>query len=423
MNMLRYLTAGESHGPALTAIVEGFPSGVALDTELIDRELKRRQGGYGRGKRQTLETDRIIVDSGTYHGVTTGGPITLRLVNNDAKLERLPGARRARAAATSTWPARSTIRPASARSSNAPAPARRRSGSRSGRWRKLLLRELGITVFGYVRELGGIAAPPLSFDPAVRDASPVYTLNPEADPAIVAAIDAAKEAGDTLGGVVETVVTGCPIGLGSHAQWDRKLDARLALAVMSIQAIKAVEIGLGVEAARRPGSKVMDPIAYEPDHPADDRRFGFRRPTNNAGGIEGGTSNGEPIVVRASKKPISTLAARGPVDQHGDQGPPARRLRALRRLRRPRRQRDRRERRRLRDRRRRRREVRRDQPRRHQGGSRRGPRIEAETSRRVGCGGQGVLIRTERDTPRDPGSATKLKLRSRADSIILPRAG
>ena len=175
-----------------------------------------------------------------------------------------------------------------------------------------MLRELGITVFGYVRELGGIAAPPLSFDPAVRDASPVYTLNPEADPAIVAAIDAAREAGDTLGGVVETIVTGCPIGLGSHAQWDRKLDARLAAAVMSIQAIKAVEIGLGIEAARRPGSKVMDPIRYEPDHPPDDRRFGFRRPTNNAGGIEGGTSNGEPIVVRASKKPISTLAARGP---------------------------------------------------------------------------------------------------------------
>ena len=118
---------------------------------------------------------------------------------------------------------------------------------------RLLLRELGITVFGYVRELGGIDAPPLSFDPAVRDASPVYTLNPEADPQIVAAIDAAKAAGDTLGGVVEAVVTGCPVGLGSHAQWDRKLDARLALAVMSIQAIKAVEIGLGVEAARRPG--------------------------------------------------------------------------------------------------------------------------------------------------------------------------
>jgi chorismate synthase len=177
---------------------------------------------------------------------------------------------------------------------------------------RLLLKELGIAVFGYVRELGGIAAPPLSFDSAVRDASPVYTLNPEADPAIVAAIDAAREAGDTLGGIVEVVVTGCPIGLGSHAQWDRKLDARLAAAVMSIQAIKAVEIGLGIEAARRPGSQVMDPIRFEPGPAPGDRRFGFRRPTNNAGGIEGGTSNGEPIVVRAAKKPISTLAARGP---------------------------------------------------------------------------------------------------------------
>ncbi len=167
-------------------------------------------------------------------------------------------------------------------------------------------------MIGYVRELGGIAAPPRSFDLAVRDASPVYTLDPRADLAIVAAIDAAREAGDTLGGVVEAVVTGCPIGLGSHAQWDRKLDARIAGAVMSIQAIKAVEIGMGTEAARLPGSKVMDPIAYDQEHPADDRRHGFRRPTNNAGGIEGGTSNGEPIIVRAYKKPISTLAARGP---------------------------------------------------------------------------------------------------------------
>jgi chorismate synthase len=182
----------------------------------------------------------------------------------------------------------------------------------AGALAKLLLSQLGITVFGYVRELGGIAATPTALDPAIRDSSPVYSLNPEADPAIIAAIDAAREAGDTLGGMVETIVTGCPIGLGSHAQWDRKLDARLGAAVLSVQAIKAVEIGLGVEAARRVGSKVMDPIQYIPEHPSDDRRFGFRRPTNNAGGIEGGTSNGEPIVIRASKKPISTLAARGP---------------------------------------------------------------------------------------------------------------
>jgi chorismate synthase len=309
--MLRYLTAGESHGPALTAIVEGFPSGVTFDAALIDRELERRQGGYGRGKRQKLETDRIIVESGVFHGVTTGAPITLRLINNDAKLERLaePAAPRGghidlAGSINYQTGIRQVLERASARETALRVAA--------GALAKVLLRDLGVTVIGYVRELGGIAAPPESFDLAIRDASPVYTLNPAVDAAIVAAIDAAREAGDTLGGIVETIVTGCPIGLGSHAQWDRKLDARLAAAVMSIQAIKAVEIGLGVEAARRPGSKVMDPIAYESDHPADDRRHGFRRPTNNAGGIEGGTSNGEPIVVRASKKPISTLAARGP---------------------------------------------------------------------------------------------------------------
>ena len=309
--MLRYLTAGESHGPALTAIVEGFPSGITLDTGPIDRDLKRRQGGYGRGKRQTLETDRVIVDSGVYHGVTTGAPITLRLVNNDSKLERLkePAAPRGghvdlAGAINYQTGIRQVLERASARETALRVAV--------GGLAKLLLRELGIGVFGYVRELGGIEAPPLSQDEAVRDASPVYTLNPGTDAAIVAAIDAAKAAGDTLGGIVEAVVTGCPIGLGSHTQWDRKLDARLALAVMSVQAIKAVEIGLGIEAARRPGSQVMDSIGFDAGHAADDRRFGFRRPSNNAGGIEGGTTNGEPIVVRAAKKPISTLAARGP---------------------------------------------------------------------------------------------------------------
>src|SRR3954469_12615446 len=309
--MLRYLTAGESHGPALTAIVEGFPSGVALDAEFINVELKRRQGGYGRGKRQTLETDRIIVDSATFHGVTTGAPLTLRLINNDAKLERLqePAAPRGghidlAGAINYQTGIRQVLERASARETALRVAV--------GGLARLLLAELEIDVFGYVLEIGGVAAPPLSLDIKVRDVSPVYTLNPQADAAIVAAIDAAQEAGDTLGGIVETLVTGCPIGLGSHAQWDRKLDARLAAAVMSVQAIKGVEIGLGIEAARRPGSKVMDPIRYEFDHTSGARRFGFRRPTNNAGGIEGGTSNGEPIVVRAAKKPISTLAARGP---------------------------------------------------------------------------------------------------------------
>jgi chorismate synthase len=311
VTMLRYLTSGESHGQALTAIVEGFPAGVTLDMAVIDRELQRRQGGYGRGKRQQIETDRVIVDAGIFHGVTTGGPITLRLVNRDAKLERLaePAAPRGghidlAGAINYQTGIRQVLERASARETAMRVAV--------GALARLFLRELGIKVFGYVVEVGGIAAPPVAQDLTIRDASPVYTLNPQADAAIVAAIDAAQAAGDTLGGVVETIVTGCPIGLGSHAQFDRKLDARLAAAVMSVQAIKGVEIGLGFEAARRLGSKVMDPIRYEADHPAHDRRYGFRRPTNNAGGIEGGTSNGEPIVVRAGKKPISTLAARGP---------------------------------------------------------------------------------------------------------------
>ncbi len=324
--MLRYLTAGESHGPSLTAIVEGFPSGVALDAEFINRELQRRQGGYGRGKRQTLETDRVIVESGTYHNVTTGAPLTLRLINNDAKLERLqepPSPRGGHVDLAGSINYQTGIRQVLERASARETAMRVAVGALA----RLLLREVGITVFGYVREIGGVVGPgfpEFAFEPNVRDASPVYTLAPPADAAMTGAIDEAKTNGDTLGGVVEAVVLGCPIGLGSHAQWDRKLDARLALAVMSIQAIKGVEIGLGSEAARRPGSKVMDPIAYEAEHPVDDRRMGFRRPTNNAGGIEGGTSNGEPIVVRAFKKPISTLAARGPsVDMATKQPRPA----------------------------------------------------------------------------------------------------
>jgi chorismate synthase len=324
--MLRYLTAGESHGPALTAIVEGFPSGVPFDAGFIDRELQRRQGGYGRGKRQTLETDRVIVESGTYHGVTTGGPITLRLINNDAKLERLqepPAPRGGHVDLAGSINYQTGIRQVLERASARETAMRVAVGALA----KTLLREVGISVFGYVREIGGVVGPSypeIPFDEGVRDASPVYTLAPSADEQMTRAIDEAKANGDTLGGVVEAVVLGCPIGLGSHTQWDRKLDARLALAVMSVQAIKGVEIGLGIEAARRPGSGVMDSITHDPCHPPDDRRFGFRRPSNNAGGIEGGTSNGEPIVVRASKKPISTLASRGPsVDMATKQPRPA----------------------------------------------------------------------------------------------------
>ena len=229
--MLRYLTAGESHGPALTALVEGYPSGVRIDVELINHELKRRQGGYGRGKRQTLEDDKVFIESGTYHGVSTGAPITLRLVNRDAKLERLqePAAPRGGHIDLSGSISYQTgIRQVLERASARETAARVAAGALA----KGLLREVGIEVFGYVAELGGVLAPPLSLDPAVRDASPVYTVNPEADPLIIAAIDNARAAGDTLGGIIEAVVTGCPIGLGSHVQYDRKLDARLAAAVM-----------------------------------------------------------------------------------------------------------------------------------------------------------------------------------------------
>ncbi len=308
---MRYLTAGESHGPALTAIVEGFPAGVTLNLEAIDYHLKRRQGGYGRGKRQQLESDRVVVESGWYRGVSSGAPITLRLINNDAKLERLtePAAPRGgHIDLAGSLSYQTGIRQVLERASARETAIRVAVGALA----RQVLEPLGITVFGYVRELGGIDAPPLSLEPAVRDASPVYTLNPEVDLEIVEAIDRAKAEGDTLGGILEVVVQGCPIGLGSHVQHDRKLDARLAQAVMSIQAMKGVEIGLGFEAARRPGSQVMDPIRYEPEAGPEDRRHGFRRPSNNAGGIEGGTSNGEPIVVRAAKKPISTLARRGP---------------------------------------------------------------------------------------------------------------
>ena len=298
--------------------------------------------------------------------MTTGGPITLRLINNDAKLERLaePAAPRGghidlAGAINYQTGIRQVLERASARETALRVAV--------GAWP------------GCSRASSGLPSSAMSVSWAEstrrrrRSTSPSATparstlWTPTADAAIVAAIDAAREAGDTLGGVVETIVTGCPIGLGSHAQWDRKLDARLAAAVMSIQAIKAVEIGMGVEAARRPGSKVMDPIAYDPAHSPDDRRHGFRRPTNNAGGIEGGTSNGEPIVVRASKKPISTLAARGPSINMATKAPQPAAYERSDVCAVPGRERDRRKRRRVRDRRGHGRKVRRHQPRCDQG--------------------------------------------------------
>jgi chorismate synthase len=307
--MLRYLTAGESHGKALVALVDGFPAGVKIDTQPIDVELRRRQGGYGRGGRQRIETDQVEIKSGIWHDLTLGSPIVLEVVNKDSKLERLgdlarprPGHGDLTGAIKFLGSIRGTLERASARETTVRVAA--------GALAKQLLEAFGIRTFGYVVEIGGVAIPPkpgtLDEQRALRDASEVYSLNPEQDGQLKALIDECGKDGDTLGGVVETRVEGLPFGLGSHAQWDRKLDGRLAQAVMSVQAIKGVEIGLGFEAARRRGSHVHDPIHYD-ESQKNSPNLGYVRPTNNAGGLEAGMTNGQPLVVRAAKKPISTL--------------------------------------------------------------------------------------------------------------------
>jgi chorismate synthase len=307
--MLRYLTAGESHGKALVALVDGFPAGVKIDTQPIDVELRRRQGGYGRGGRQRIETDAVEIKSGIWHDVTIGSPIVLEVVNKDYKLERLGDLARPRPGhgdLTGAIKYLGSIRGALERASARETTVRVAAGALA----KQLLEQFNIRAFGYVVELGGVAIPPqpgtLDEQRALRDASEVYSLNPDQDGAIKALIDQCGKDGDTLGGVLEVRVEGLPFGLGSHTQWDRKLDGRLAQAVMSIQAIKGVEIGLGFEAARRRGSNVHDPIQFD-ESQANSPNLGYIRPTNNAGGLEAGTTNGQPLVLRAAKKPISTL--------------------------------------------------------------------------------------------------------------------
>jgi chorismate synthase len=307
--MLRLLTAGESHGKMLLAVIDGFPAGLTIDTAKIDRELERRQGGYGRGGRQKLETDAVEVLTGTWQGVTLGSPITLAIANRDSKLERLKEVERPRPGhgdLTGAIKYLGSIRGVLERASARETAARVAAGALA----KQLLGEFGMTVLGYVVGLEQITAPPRTGTfaelLAIRDASPMYTLNPEADRQIVSRVDAATGQGDTLGGIVEVKIFDPPFGLGSHAQWDRKLDGLLAQAVMSIQAIKGVEIGLGFEAARRPGSQVHDEIGHDASQ-AGGPSLGYVRRTNNAGGLEAGMTNGQPLVVRAAMKPISTL--------------------------------------------------------------------------------------------------------------------
>lgn len=308
--MLRYLTAGESHGKAVIALVDGFPAGVPLDCARIDQELRRRQGGYGRGGRQRIESDHVEILSGVRQGVTLGSPITLVVHNNDAKIDRMPEIDRPRpghadlaGAIKHLGTIRAVLERASARETTARVAA--------GALGRQLLEPLGITVFGYVVEVGPVRVDPLPGTPdeqrARRDQSELYTLDPSRDAELKALVDRARQDGDTLGGIVEVRVDGLPFGLGSHTQWDKRLDGRLAQAVMSIQAIKGVEIGLGFEMARRRGSEVHDPIAYN-SRLANTPCLGFTRATNNAGGLEGGITNAQPLVLRAAKKPISTLA-------------------------------------------------------------------------------------------------------------------
>lgn len=315
--MLKYLTAGESHGKSLLALVDGFPAGLTIDESFINHELRLRQGGYGRGGRQKLEQDTVNILSGVWQSVTLGSPIALQIVNNDYKLERLKELERPRpghADLTGAIKYLGSIRGVLERSSARETAARVAAGALA----RLLLREFGIQTVSYVVELGqmqlgtqgteGLSVGELR---ALRDQSSIYSVRPQSDPDAEAYIDQMAQEGDTLGGVVEVRVEGLPFGLGTHAQWDRKLDGRLAQAVMAVQAIKGVEIGMGFEAARKRGSQVHDPIHHDPSL-AHLPHLGYVRPSNNAGGLEGGMTNGQALVLRAAKKPISTL--RKPLD-------------------------------------------------------------------------------------------------------------
>jgi chorismate synthase len=314
---MRYLTAGETHGPQLTAIIEGLPSNLGVLAEEINHQLARRQKGYGRGLRMQIEKDTVQIAGGIRHGKTTGAPVALVVENKD----------------WAQWTKVMSIEPPDEenegrRRVNRPRPGHadlngglkynqrdlrnilERSSAREttirvavGAIARVFLAEFGIKVAGQVIRIGSVEAvrKDIPLDELIRitEESPVRVADKEAEALMIAAIDEAKSEGDTLGGVVEVIVEGVPVGLGSHVQWDRKLDGRIAQAVVSIQAFKGVEFGIGFDAARNKGSQVHDEILYT--------EGGFERRTNRAGGLEGGMTTGEPIVVRGVMKPISTL--------------------------------------------------------------------------------------------------------------------
>ena len=303
-------TAGESHGPAVVALLEGFPAGVPVDLDRINADLARRQGGYGRGGRMQIESDTAEVLAGVRRGRTLPGPVVLVVRNRDSRLEEAPEVTRPRPGHADLAGALKYLDP-DMRSILERASARETAGRvAAGGLAKCLLAAFDIDVAAWVTRIGDVTAGDVPEDLAeavrARDASEVYCPDADATKAMMAAIDEARDAGDTLGGIVRCTATGVPAGLGGHTQWTRKLDGRLARAVMSIQAIKGVEIGLGFEAAARPGSQVHDAIAYDADE-AEGPAAGFVRPTNRAGGIEGGISNGEDIVLNVYLKPLATM--------------------------------------------------------------------------------------------------------------------
>ena len=324
--MVRFLTAGESHGRTLVVILEGIPAGLAIDPDAITRDLRRRQGGYGRGRRMAIECDRADVVSGVRAGETLGGPIAMLIENRDWpnwQQTMHVGAEAPEGATGARKPPVTRPRPGHADLAGAVkygrtdvrdvlerASARETAGRvAAGAIAKLLLRRAGVQITSHVTSIGAVRLEdPISvrFEAAeaLADDSPLRCVDPEVQQRMIDEIDRAREAGDTLGGAFEVIAAGVPVGLGSYAQWDRKLDGRLAQALMSIPAIKAVGVGLGPEAAARPGSRVHDEIL--PD-PKGRTATGTIRPTNNAGGLEGGVTNGEQLRVSAWMKPISTL--------------------------------------------------------------------------------------------------------------------
>lgn len=313
---LEYITAGESHGPGLVVIVNGLPSGVHADEAFVNTELSRRQGGYGRGGRQNIEEDRVEFLGGLRQGRTIGSPVAMLVRNRDSRMDdpvKTPALTKPRPGHADlagsvkylTDDCRSVLERASARETAARVAA--------GALARCMLREFGIECFGFVRAIGGIATEAIVDEDswrmmrAARDASETYCPDVEATTRHKEAIRQAKIDKDTLGGLIESHAFGVPMGIGTCMDWHDKLDARLAYATMSIQAIKGVEIGMGFGVAGLPGSRVHDPIRYDATLRDSHHAMGFVRPTNNAGGTEGGMSNGMPIVVRAAMKPIATL--------------------------------------------------------------------------------------------------------------------